>query len=97
MNIGLAAQILLSLLPVGLLQTWAAVQEGYWYARSGAFLEGDLLRALRWLRIPGDTLFALGVIAFVVFILGLRLGYSVRGPEPRRLGVEPARAPTPGR
>jgi nitric oxide reductase subunit B len=32
MNIGLALMILLSLLPVGLLQTWASVKEGYRYA-----------------------------------------------------------------
>jgi nitric oxide reductase large subunit len=38
MNGGLAAMIVLSLLPVGLLQTVASVQHGYWYARSSEFL-----------------------------------------------------------
>src|SRR5262245_31854374 len=33
MNAGLMAMILLSLLPVGLLQTVASVKHGYWYAR----------------------------------------------------------------
>jgi nitric oxide reductase subunit B len=85
MNLGLMAQILLSLLPVGLLQTWASVQQGYWYARSGEFLDGGLLQTLRWMRVPGDTLFAIGAIAFVVFAVGLHFGYSLTGAEPRRL------------
>jgi nitric oxide reductase subunit B len=38
-NGGLMAMVLLSLLPVGLLQTWASVEHGYWYARSPEFLQ----------------------------------------------------------
>jgi nitric oxide reductase subunit B len=57
MNIGLMAQIVLSVLPVGLLQTWASVQHGYWYARSAEFLGTGWMQTLRWLRVPGDTLF----------------------------------------
>jgi nitric oxide reductase subunit B len=77
MNIGLVLMILLSLLPVGLLQTWASVKEGYWYARSPEFMGTGLMTTLRWLRVPGDTLFAIGAIALVVFIFGLKLGYSL--------------------
>ncbi len=33
-NIGLALMVLLSLLPVGLAQTWASVEHGLWYART---------------------------------------------------------------
>ena len=40
MNLGLMGMMMLSLLPVGLLQTWASVQHGYWYARSPEFLDG---------------------------------------------------------
>jgi nitric oxide reductase subunit B len=36
LNIGLFAMVTLSLLPVGLMQTWASVERGYWYARSAA-------------------------------------------------------------
>jgi nitric oxide reductase subunit B len=78
MNIGLMLMILLSLLPVGLLQTWASVQDGYWYARSPEFMGTGLMTTLRWLRVPGDTLFAIGAIAFVLFIFGLRFGYFVK-------------------
>jgi len=68
MNIGLLAMCVGSLLPVGLLQTWAAVDRGYWYARSAEFLGTPLMETLRWLRVPGDTLFALGAVALVAFV-----------------------------
>src|SRR5690606_25053870 len=67
-NGGLAAMVLLSVLPVGLLQTWAAVEEGYWYARSAEFLQSPLLDTLRWLRVVGDTIFAIGAVAFVIAV-----------------------------
>jgi hypothetical protein len=77
MNGGLMAMIALSLLPVGLLQTVASVKHGYWYSRSGEFLGQGLMQTLRWLRMPGDTLFAIGAIGFVVFVFGLGFGYSL--------------------
>lgn len=76
-NIGLAAMVLLSLLPVGLLQTWASVERGLWYARSAEFLQQGVMNVLRWLRIVGDTVFALGVIILVVFVAGLKTGWSL--------------------
>jgi len=67
-NLGLAAMVLISVLPVGLLQTWAAVDRGYWYARSAEFLHTPAMDMLRWLRVVGDTIFAAGAIAYVVAI-----------------------------
>jgi nitric oxide reductase subunit B len=78
LNGGLMTMCLLSLLPVGLMQTWASVEHGYWYARSGEFLHTPLMQNLRWMRVPGDTLFALGAVALVIFIAGLKFGYSFR-------------------
>jgi len=75
-NIGLFAMVTLSLLPVGLMQTWASVEHGYWYARSAEFLQTDLMTRLRWMRMIGDTIFATGMIAFVLFVLGLSSGHS---------------------
>jgi nitric oxide reductase large subunit len=43
----------LSLLPVGLMQTWASVDHGYWYARSSEFMQTPLMQNLRWMRVPG--------------------------------------------
>ena len=77
MNVGLMLMVLLSVLPVGILQTWASVEVGTWWARSARFLHGPYMNTLRWLRIPGDTLFALGALVLVWFVLGLRLGWSL--------------------
>ena len=77
-NIGLALMVLLSLLPVGLMQTWASVEHGMWYARSAEFLQTPLMETLRWLRVVGDTIFATGVIALGWFVLGLKTGWSLR-------------------
>jgi nitric oxide reductase subunit B len=79
MNIGLMLQIVLSVLPVGLLQTWASVRHGYWYARSAEFLGTGWTQTLRWLRVPGDTLFAIGAIAVIVFLIGSHYGWSLEG------------------
>jgi nitric oxide reductase subunit B len=70
-NIGLMLEIVLSLLPVGLMQTYRSVSVGYWSARSSEFLQTDLMQTLRWLRMIGDTVFALGAISFVYFALDL--------------------------
>jgi nitric oxide reductase subunit B len=72
MNLGLLAMCVGSLLPVGLLQTWASVDQGYWYARSKEFLGTPLLQTLRWLRVPADTVFALGALALVAFVATVR-------------------------
>ena len=76
LNVGLALMVLLSLLPVGLLQTWASVEHGMWYARSAEFLQQPLLQNLRWLRVVGDTIFALGAVGIGWFVLGLKTGWS---------------------
>jgi nitric oxide reductase subunit B len=76
-NVGLALMILLSLLPVGLLQTWASVEHGMWYARSAEFMQTPTMNTLRWLRVVGDSIFALGVLGLGWFVLGLKTGWSL--------------------
>jgi nitric oxide reductase subunit B len=96
-NGGLALMVLLSLLPVGLLQTWASVEYGFWYARSAEFLQTDLMNTLRWLRVIGDTTFAVGVLALGWFVLGLKTGWSLTN-EPQPLRVPRYKpSPEPGR
>jgi nitric oxide reductase subunit B len=82
LNIGLLLMTVGSLLPVGLLQTVAAVNEGTWYARSAEFMQTPLMQFLRWMRVPGDTLFALGALALGWFMLGLLTGRSITRPTP---------------
>jgi nitric oxide reductase subunit B len=78
MNGGLMAMCVLSLLPVGLMQTWASVDQGYWYARSSEFMQTPFMQNLRWMRVPGDTVFFLGAVALVIFVAGLKTGHSFR-------------------
>jgi nitric oxide reductase subunit B len=81
LNIGLVLMILLSLLPVGLLQTWASVEHGMWYARSAEFMQTGLMEKLRWMRVIGDTIFAIGSLALGWFVLGLKTGWSLGADE----------------
>ena len=76
-NTGLALMCVLSLLPVGLLQTWASVTHGMWYARSAEFTQTQAVHIFRWLRVVGDTVFTVGVLALGWFIVGLRTGWSL--------------------
>ncbi len=70
-NIGLFAMVTLSLLPVGLMQTWASVEHGYWYARSAEFLQTEVMHFFRWLRVFGDTIFAAGIVGLVWFVVSV--------------------------
>ncbi len=81
LNVGLMAMCLLSLLPVGLMQTKASVEHGYWYARSAEFMQTELMQTFRWMRVPGDTIFFLGALAFVLFVAGLKTGHSFKKSE----------------
>jgi nitric oxide reductase subunit B len=76
MNLGLTLMVGLSLLPIGLMQAYASVETGLWYARSAEFLQQPLLENLRWLRIVGDTIFLMGVGFFAWFMAGLWFGWS---------------------
>jgi nitric oxide reductase subunit B len=75
-NIGLALMVLISMLPIGLMQTWASVEYGTWYARSAEFLHSGHIDQLRWLRMIGDSIFAFGAVVLGWFVLGLVTGHS---------------------
>jgi len=89
-NIGLALMVLLSLLPVGLMQTWASVNVGMWYARSAEFLQTDLMEVLRWMRVIGDTIFAAGILGLGWFVFGLKTGHSIESNRDPALPSEQA-------
>ncbi len=82
LNVGLALMVLLSLLPIGISQAVASITEGLWYARSAEFLQQPYLQTLRWMRVPGDVIFALGMLGIGVFVAGLFTGWSVKGERP---------------
>jgi nitric oxide reductase subunit B len=85
LNLGLVFMVILSMLPVGLLQAWASIQRGTWYARSADFMQSGQMQTLRWMRVPGDILFATGALLFAWFILGLLTGHSYEDVKPSDL------------
>ncbi len=87
LNIGLALMSLLTLLPLGTLQLLAAIEHGYWYARSAEFMQQPIVDLLIWMRVPGDTIFSIGAVLLAWFVLRLWIG-------PRREARLPAGAET---
>lgn len=79
-------------MPVGMLQTWAGVEHDMWYARSAEFLQAPPMDTLRWLRVIGDSIFAIGVLALGWFVLGLKTGWSLTA-ESEELMKDPAIPP----
>ena len=75
-NIGLLLMVLISVLPVGLAQTWASVKYGLWYARSAEFMHQPFMQTLKWMRVFGDTIFAAGIFVLVYHVFGLAFGWS---------------------
>ena len=71
LNIGLSLMALLTLLPLGLLQLNAALEHGYWYARSAEFMGRPIIDLLVWMRVPGDTIFSIGAVLLAWFVLRL--------------------------
>lgn len=68
-NIGLTLMILLSLLPIGLIQFAASMEHGLWFARGSDVMQTSLILNLKWLRVVGDVIFAVGGLAFAVAVL----------------------------
>ena len=71
LNIGLALMALLTLLPIGTIQLLAAIDHGYWFARSAEFMHQPLIELLVWMRVPGDTIFSVGAVLLTWFIIRL--------------------------
>ena len=86
-NAGLVFMVVLSMLPIGLMQALASIERGTWYARSAEFLQTGAMQTLRWMRVPGDILFALGAALLGWFVLGLLTGHSYQNSSEER---EPA-------
>jgi nitric oxide reductase subunit B len=62
---------LLTLLPIGIIQLGAAIEHGYWYARSADLMQSPAVQTLVWMRVPGDMIFSLGALSIAWFVLRL--------------------------
>jgi len=71
LNIGLALMAVLTLLPLGTMQLFAAIDHGYAFARSDAFMQRPIVKLLIWMRVPGDTIFSVGALSLAWFVLRL--------------------------
>ena len=60
LNIGLAWMVFATLLPLGVLQLYHSVNDGYFDARSLGYITRPGNSLLEWLRLPGDLIFILG-------------------------------------
>ena len=88
LNIGLALMTVLTLLPLGVLQLDASINEGYWYARSAEFMGRPIIDVLIWLRTPGDVVFACGALLVGLFVASLWLSPGRRRDVAAGLGNE---------
>ena len=50
LNIGLSAMALFTLLPIGVMQLIAALDHGYWFARSAEMMQQPIIQMLVWMR-----------------------------------------------
>ena len=67
-NGGLAAMLILGLIPNGFYQLVQSVNHGTWYARSAEVISSAWMRTTVWLRMPGDVLFSLGALLLVICV-----------------------------
>ncbi|BAK37537.1 hypothetical protein MLP_45230 [Microlunatus phosphovorus NM-1] len=92
LNIGLAWMVFATLLPLGVLQLWHSVNEGYYEARTLGYISQPGNAVLEWLRLPGDVLFLVGGILPFIWICWLGVRYAIPATthtlEPETLFVE---------
>lgn len=59
--------VLLSLLPIGIIQAYTSITQGYSFARESDLLYSPTVQTLKWLRMVGDILFSIGIFYFCWF------------------------------
>ena len=69
LNIGLAAMVLFSLLPIGIIQAYTSITKGYSFARDSELLYSPVVQTLKWMRMIGDTIFSVGIFYFCWFTI----------------------------
>jgi nitric oxide reductase subunit B len=84
---------LLTLLPMGVLQLQAALEHGYWYARSAEFTNQPLFDVLVWMRMPGDLVFATGSLLLAWFVFRQWVMPTLAGDPPVDTPIGPEAVP----
>ena len=86
LNIGLAWMVFATLLPLGVLQLWHSVNDGYFEARTLGYITEPGNVILEWLRMPGDLIFLIGGILPFVWITWLGVRHAI---TPSVIAMEP--------
>ncbi|MEO9220683.1 MAG: cbb3-type cytochrome c oxidase subunit I, partial [Mycobacteriaceae bacterium] len=71
LNIGLAWMVFATLFPLGVLQLFESVNEGYFEARSLKYITTPGNALLEWMRLPGDVLMIVGGVLPFIWICWL--------------------------
>lgn len=91
-NIGLAWIVFATLFPLGVMQLWTSVSQGYFEARTLAYITLPGNAVLEWIRLPGDVpLIVGGAVPFVIIAWrGVRHAIAATATrlEPETLFVE---------
>jgi nitric oxide reductase subunit B len=77
-NIGLAWMCFATLLPLGILQLYKSVGDGYFEARELKFLGNDTNALIEWLRLPGDAIFIVGGALPALYIAYIGVRHTVK-------------------
>ena len=77
-NIGLAWMCFATLLPLGILQLYESVNNGYFEARELKFLTNDTNALIEWIRLPGDIIFIAGGALPTLYIAYLGIRHTVK-------------------
>jgi nitric oxide reductase subunit B len=78
LNIGLAWMVFATLLPLGVLQLFHSVDDGYYEARSLGYITSPGNALLEWMRMPGDIVLIVGGVLPFVWICWLGVRYRMR-------------------
>ena len=84
-NIGLAWMTFATLFPLGVVQLYKSVSDGYFAARQLEFVTNPSNTLLEWMRLPGDVVFIVGGALPFLWICWLGVRYRVNN----QVTVEP--------
>ena len=76
-NLGLAWMCFATLFPLGVLQLYASVNDGYFAARQLEFITNPTNSLFEWMRLPGDVLFIGGGVLPFLYICWLGVRHRV--------------------
>jgi nitric oxide reductase subunit B len=82
LNVGLFLMFSITLLPMGVMQTWYSYEKGVWFSRSADFYEIPIVQTLaNWRLVPDLVIIVLGAVPLLFFLV-------ITYPRLRRVGTD---------